>query len=312
MQAYVAPTFALTLAMAVTGTPVLAGVTISNGTYSVGIGQNGELWDPSTGIGFVRLSDGFDPMAPGTPRDSWGVSLGTDGGPWADQTYFGSIVTTTLSQTSAASATAYTNVGYLSFAVEQHYSFVAPNILKISEVIHNGQYRSFFWFQRNWDVDVTPTEFAENSFAAGRTAPGILDATYYGFEHPDASIPYTRSCLSFCNVTGNVGGGIKVDFFGRIIPAFGTARVDYYYGISQPGQSSSDLIRQALGVGAQFLMVTQSAENGAWPYSGRNSAFIGVDTNVPEPASWAMMIAGFGLVGAAKRRRRMTVKEFKG
>lgn len=28
---------------------------------------------------------------------------------------------------------------------------------------------------------------------------------------------------------------------------------------------------------------------------------------VPEPASWAMMIAGFGFVGAAKRRRRGTV-----
>ncbi|WP_310497288.1 PEPxxWA-CTERM sorting domain-containing protein [Sandarakinorhabdus sp.] len=27
---------------------------------------------------------------------------------------------------------------------------------------------------------------------------------------------------------------------------------------------------------------------------------------VPEPASWAMLIAGFGLVGAAKRRRRIT------
>jgi len=28
---------------------------------------------------------------------------------------------------------------------------------------------------------------------------------------------------------------------------------------------------------------------------------------VPEPASWAMLIAGFGLVGAANRRRRITV-----
>ncbi len=28
-----------------------------------------------------------------------------------------------------------------------------------------------------------------------------------------------------------------------------------------------------------------------------------LDSNVPEPASWAMMIAGFGLVGAAMRRR---------
>ncbi len=30
-------------------------------------------------------------------------------------------------------------------------------------------------------------------------------------------------------------------------------------------------------------------------------------TGVPEPASWAMLIAGFGLVGAASRRRNLTV-----
>ncbi|WP_235927657.1 Npun_F0296 family exosortase-dependent surface protein [Sandarakinorhabdus rubra] len=33
----------------------------------------------------------------------------------------------------------------------------------------------------------------------------------------------------------------------------------------------------------------------------------GTGTAVPEPASWAMLIAGFGLVGAAGRRRRITI-----
>jgi hypothetical protein len=31
---------------------------------------------------------------------------------------------------------------------------------------------------------------------------------------------------------------------------------------------------------------------------------IGGVNGVPEPSSWAMLIAGFGLVGAASRRRR--------
>jgi hypothetical protein len=30
----------------------------------------------------------------------------------------------------------------------------------------------------------------------------------------------------------------------------------------------------------------------------------GEGTGVPEPASWAMLIVGFGLIGAARRRRR--------
>ena len=32
-----------------------------------------------------------------------------------------------------------------------------------------------------------------------------------------------------------------------------------------------------------------------------------VSGTVPEPASWAMMVAGFGLVGAALRRRQVAV-----
>jgi hypothetical protein len=31
---------------------------------------------------------------------------------------------------------------------------------------------------------------------------------------------------------------------------------------------------------------------------------------VPEPATWAMMIGGFGFVGAASRRRRATTVTF--
>jgi hypothetical protein len=294
---------ALAVTAALAGPPALAGITISNGSYSVGIGDDGELWDRATGVGFRRLSDGFDPLAADVPRDSWGISLGLDGGPWADQNGVGSIVSTTLSKTSADSAIAYTNVEYLSFALEQRYSFVAPNILKISEIIHNGQYANIFWFQRNWNVDLAPTPLAENSFGPVGTAPHVLDTTAYGFEHPDASLPYDHSCLGFCNETGDLGGGIKVAFDG-FVPAYGSARVDYYYGISQPGQSSGNLITQALGTGARFLMVTQSTENGSWPNGGGSSAFIGVDTVVPEPASWAMLIAGFGLTGAALRRCR--------
>ena len=33
-------------------------------------------------------------------------------------------------------------------------------------------------------------------------------------------------------------------------------------------------------------------------------------TDVPEPATWAMMIAGFGLAGAAMRRRRVASVTF--
>lgn len=41
-------------------------------------------------------------------------------------------------------------------------------------------------------------------------------------------------------------------------------------------------------------------------WTSRSGVFLSdvdVQTGVPEPASWAMMIAGFGLVGSAARRR---------
>lgn len=40
--------------------------------------------------------------------------------------------------------------------------------------------------------------------------------------------------------------------------------------------------------------------NGSWDFE----RLIFRSNGVPEPAAWALMIAGFGLVGAAQRRRR--------
>ena len=42
-------------------------------------------------------------------------------------------------------------------------------------------------------------------------------------------------------------------------------------------------------------------------YSKSTAQIAFESTFVPEPASWAMLIAGFGLTGAAMRRRRVTV-----
>jgi hypothetical protein len=51
-------------------------------------------------------------------------------------------------------------------------------------------------------------------------------------------------------------------------------------------------------------VVLTSASTG---FDYRNSAFPDVGGGVPEPATWALMIAGFGLAGGALRRRRVAV-----
>jgi PEP-CTERM motif len=58
----------------------------------------------------------------------------------------------------------------------------------------------------------------------------------------------------------------------------------------------------------QFQGVTTSA--GLLSFnSARDVVFSngGGTPGVPEPASWALMIAGFGLVGAAMRRRKLAL-----
>lgn len=55
----------------------------------------------------------------------------------------------------------------------------------------------------------------------------------------------------------------------------------------------------------QFVRYTVVASNGA--NAGLSDISFSATGAVPEPASWAMLIAGFGLVGATARRRRQTV-----
>lgn len=290
--------------------------TITNSAFTVGIGNNGELFDFNSGIGFRRNADGYDPLQPGTPRDSWGVATAS-GSAWADQTFFGAnnITGTAFGAFGGATTTALTTTS-VGVTVAQSYKFVAPNILRIDHSITNtGTSATNILFQRNWDLEVSPTQFNENSFwpASNPTYPlNFVDSTYSGFENPDPSVAYGASCINLtCNFGSDLGGGIKIGFGN--VAAGDSVRFSYWYGInSEPfgltggGQNVDQLIAQGISLGAVYQIATQSSENGLHPNLGSNSAFIGIG-NVPEPGTWAMLIAGFGLVGAAARRRRTAV-----
>ena len=68
---------------------------------------------------------------------------------------------------------------------------------------------------------------------------------------------------------------------------------------------------------SSLFNVNLTSANGIGIRFGPDSFNVGIDNidfsvadigAVPEPASWALMIAGFGLVGSAMRRRRETVR----
>ena len=277
---------AVLAAVALGGAQASAAV-ISSGGYSVGIGVNGELYDADAGVGFLR--DGYDPIAPGTPRDSWGLN-----GAFADSQFYGSngiVSTDIVANGDTATATTVTADG---FQVVQNYSFL-NNILKIDTTVTNltGDVLTGV-FQRNVDWDMP--EGAENVYGPFGARNGVLDSSYFGFDTPDASAAYDFSCKFGCNEVGDLGAGIKISL--GAIGAGKSRSFAYYYGLNQPGGAAGDLLADAQAAGAQYLIA------GSGDGSSSHHAVIGVSGAVPEPAGWAMMILGFFGLGFAFRRER--------
>lgn len=258
---------------------------IASGGYSVGIGADGELYDAGAGVGFLR-DGGYDPIAPGTPRDSWGIN-----GAYADGAYFGSTVTSVV-DAGASSAVVTTDTG-VGFSVAQTYAFVG-NILKIDTVVTNTTLDALSAiFQRVVDFDAS---FDDAVFGPVGPNNGVVDSSYWGFESPDTASPFALSCKFGCSsVSGDdVGVGIKINL--GTLNAGASRAFTYYYGLNREGTDVNALIGDAQAAGAKYILATRAVVGG-------DSAIMGV-SGVPEPAAWAMMLGGFFGLGAMVRRRR--------
>lgn len=268
---------------------------ITNGSFTVGIGPNGELFNYSPYIGFQRLSDGYDPLAPGTPRDSWGVTA-NGGSAWADQASYGSPGVASVSTGTLGTQTVTTTTTN-NLTVLQNYAFAALNILEITTTVtNNAATPSDVLFQRDVDWDVYPTEFNETS-QGPPIGPPVIDSSYYGFENPDPAAAYFYSCAAGCSLTGDLGGGIKIDL--GTIAAGGSTTFRYLYGINSIGETPSGLIGQVDALGAYYDIATFSSDRNA-----TNSAIIAVaPAAVPEPSSWALFLTVLSGVGLSLKRR---------
>ena len=194
---------------------------INSATDTVGVDPTGALYDGTTGVGFLRNSDGFDPLAPGTPRDSWGVSAGTVSGQ-ADP-YYGAYggtenLVSNGSSISGGGTIAVTS-DYLNggagnlLLVTQDMSFVAGNVLQIAETITNvsGSPQAVE-FARDVDEDIAPTEYDEVTKAPGVPLGAVANASYYGFENPSPLVAYTHSVGSGGTFgPADLGGGILLN-----------------------------------------------------------------------------------------------------
>lgn len=94
-----------------------------------------------------------------------------------------------------------------------------------------------------------------------------------------------------------------------VIPGTSTASITTSTGIAGTDPFSTRSIFFTAGSAGtlKFSIGTSSADN-IGPLL--DDVKLTIDARVPEPAAWAMMLAGFGLVGAAMRRREKVAVAF--
>ena len=118
------------------------------------------------------------------------------------------------------------------------------------------------------------------------------------------SFYYTSSTSAPVNVWSGLGGT------GTLLA---TLNLSAQYNAGCTGDPSGDFCNFS-PIGVTFVGTAHSIDfGGTAGFTGYDNITFGSSTpgnpggTVPEPATWALMITGFGLVGSALRRRRTTV-----
>jgi hypothetical protein len=188
--------------------------------------------------------------------------------------------------------------------------------------IHNGTGAtvSDVRYGRAMDWDVPPTEFDEYVTVAGTgTTTSLLRSTDDGFAAPLPLSGVTNDgIIGPVDADGTTGPADHGAFF---IFGFGDLDVDESYTFNifyGAGANRADALSLLSEVSPELYSLGQSS-GGEGPANNLPTyvfAFNGVGgevvvpPGVPEPASWAMMVGGFGLAGCALRRRRTVAVTF--
>lgn len=148
------------------------------------------------------------------------------------------------------------------------------------------------------------------------TGPGIVTSVNWQllFVDLNTGLPGTLIASGNSAITNRILNVRQLG--GRSGPVF-----DYHYGLPKVGLSAGDYFLGFQAVSSEFdVYLLESVENSGavtfndfasdgWTagYSGSGIGGVAISVSAPEPTSWAMLIIGFGLVGASLRRRRAMV-----
>ena len=133
-------------------------------------------------------------------------------------------------------------------------------------------------------------------------ADGFYDAStdgIYTYTQVFSLTGYKASTASFSGVFASDNTVDKITLNGVTIAGSGGSFSSWNAFSSAGGTFNA-------GVNTLTFTVRNFAQNGGNP-TGLNVDVVGSATAVPEPASWALMVVGFGMVGFATRRRSAAI-----
>ena len=145
-------------------------------------------------------------------------------------------------------------------------------------------------------TDITPSAQACVGFFSGNlisSSPANITAQKSAL----ATLGFTWDGTTVLETLSSLNGSHSVDFATLLK---GISYVAFHFGNGQGGPGNATAFyRLNAGTGLDVIGLAYNASSNARLYS------ITPTTSVPEPATWAMMLAGMGLAGAAMRRRKV-------
>ncbi len=143
-------------------------------------------------------------------------------------------------------------------------------------------------------TDITPTAQACAGFFAGNL---LNNANVAAQQSALTSLGFAWDGTTILETLSPLNGSHTVNFATLLQ---GISYVAFHFGNGQGGPGNGTAFyRVDAGTGLDVINLAYNASSNARLYSTTPT------TAVPEPATWAMMLAGMGLAGAAMRRRKV-------
>jgi type IV pilus assembly protein PilY1 len=289
---------------------------IDNGTIQLGVDTLGQLninvGTPSRGgtsfTGLRDLRTGWESTAPGCLCEGWGVSDGTISGYANNAAGTGGLTFGSFTSTASTAKTVST-MGGIYEVTHDFKPSSNVNLYQVDVTVKNisGAATSQILYRRTMDWDIEPTPFSEYSTIKGAVgAANVIGANNNGFCDSNPLAPCFGTNANFTDL-GPFDHGANFDFKFDGLEDGESFTFTIFYGAAP---TEAQALAALAAVGAEVYSFGQANDDMLGTTPDRSTfifAFKGVggqEVVVPEPGTWAMMIAGFGLVGFAARRRR--------